>query len=68
MRNSPSGGQLSAHCQTHVSQTAGTDVWVLDQKRREEVLEAGGLSVLISLALLTGNLIPGDVAIRDIHQ
>lgn len=57
--------QLRNTCLETASHICAT---VHQEKRREEVLEAGGLSVLISLALLTGNLIPGDVAIRDIHQ
>ena len=35
--------------------------------REEEVFEAGGLQVLLSVAIHSGNLMPGDVAIKNIH-
>ena len=35
--------------------------------REEEVFEAGGLQVLLSVAIHSGNLMPGDVSIKNIH-
>jgi len=35
--------------------------------REEEVFEAGGLQVLFSIAIHSGNLMPGDIAMQDIH-
>ena len=35
--------------------------------REEEVFEAGGLQVLLSTAMHSGNLMPGDIAIQDVH-
>ena len=35
--------------------------------REEEVFDAGGLQVLLSISLHSGHLMPGDVAIQDVH-
>lgn len=35
--------------------------------REEEVFLSGGLQVLLSVAIHSGNLMPGDVAIKNIH-
>ena len=35
--------------------------------REEEVFEAGGLQVMLSIAVHSGHLMPGDVALRDVH-
>ena len=61
-------GELVSHWRNTCIDTAAR-LSALSQQdgREEEVFEAGGLQVLLSIAIHSGNLMPGDVAIQDIH-